>query len=145
MPPKRNKIQYFYNNSDFLVKFQVRPFRPRACVAWKPPAAGWTTSDFLQLKTVFPSTRNAIFWKKLASRLDETPTSELGFSGHGPGRQKKVLKTQGFSMFFLAMYTSRCGVDLVFTYIVLSLEPSATLSPLSGTPSDTSPSASSTP
>ena len=43
-----------------------------------------------------------MFWKKLASRADETPTSELGDAGHGLGRQKKVLKTQGFSMFFLA-------------------------------------------
>ena len=41
-----------------------------------------------------------MFWKKLASRADETPTSELGDAGHGLGRQKKVFKTQGFSMFF---------------------------------------------
>ena len=43
-----------------------------------------------------------MFWKKLASRADETPTSEPGFAGRGLGRQKKSLKTEGFSMFFLA-------------------------------------------
>ena len=43
-----------------------------------------------------------MFWKKLASRADETPTSELGDAGHGLSRQKNVLKTLGFSMFFLA-------------------------------------------
>ena len=68
----------------------------------RPPAARWTTSDFLQLKTVFPSTRNDMFWKNLAFRLDETPTSEPGFSGHEHGRPKKASKTQGFSMIYLA-------------------------------------------
>ena len=43
-----------------------------------------------------------MFLKKLASRADETPTFELGFSVHELGGQKKVSKTQGFSMFFLA-------------------------------------------
>ena len=43
-----------------------------------------------------------MFWKKLAFRLDETPTSELGFPGHELGRQKNTSKTQGFSMIFLA-------------------------------------------
>ena len=38
-----------------------------------------------------------MFWKKLASRADETPTSELGFAGRGLGRQKKSLNTQGVS------------------------------------------------
>ena len=60
----------------------------------------WTTPDFLQLKTVFPSTRNGMFCKKHPSRLYETPTSELGFSDHRLGRQKKTSKTQGFSTFF---------------------------------------------
>ena len=68
----------------------------------RPPAARWTTSDFLQLKTVFPSTRNDMFWKNLAFRLDETPTSELGFSGHKHGRPRKTSKTQGFSTIYLA-------------------------------------------
>ena len=66
----------------------------------RPPAARWTTSDSLQLKAVFPSTRNDMFWKNLAFRLDETPTSELGFSGHELGRQKNISKTQGFSTIF---------------------------------------------
>ena len=43
-----------------------------------------------------------MFSKQLASRLYETPASGLGFAGHGPDRQKKVLKTQGFSMSVLA-------------------------------------------
>ena len=43
-----------------------------------------------------------MFWNKLASRADETPTYELGFAGHKLGCQKKSSKTQGFSMIFLA-------------------------------------------
>ena len=37
-----------------------------------------------------------MFENKLASRADETTTSELSFSGHKLGRQKKVSKTQCF-------------------------------------------------
>ena len=42
-----------------------------------------------------------MFRKKLASRLDETPTYEFGFSGHGLGRQKKYQKREVFQCFFL--------------------------------------------
>ena len=37
-----------------------------------------------------------MFWKKLASRADETPSYELSFAGHELGCQKKSSKTQGF-------------------------------------------------
>ena len=49
-----------------------------------------------------------MFWKKLASRLDETPSYELSFAGHELGCQKKTSKTQGFSMFFFGRENS-CG------------------------------------
>ena len=97
---KHSKIQYFCINSNFLGHFLEQPSGPSLMphfVAW---ASGWTTSDFLQLKPIVSSTRNDMFWKKLAFRLDETPTSELGFSGHELGRPKKISKTQGFSMIF---------------------------------------------
>ena len=100
--PKHHKIQYFNTTSTFLGHFLEQPsgaiLMPHF-VAW---ASGWTTSDFLQLKTMISSTRNDMFWKQLASRTDETPTSELGVACHKLSRQKKVSKTQAFSMFFLA-------------------------------------------
>ena len=39
--------------------------------------------------------------KKVVSRADETPTFDEGLSGHNLVAQKKVSKTQAFSMFFL--------------------------------------------
>ena len=91
--PKHHKIQYFNTTSTFLGHFLEQPsgaiLMPHF-VAW---ASGWTTSDFLQLKTMISSTRNDMFWKKLASRADETPTSELGVACHKLSRQKKVSKT----------------------------------------------------
>ena len=88
MPSKRRKTQYLYLDSKFLDNFYVHLFGPKACVAWARLAAKWTASDLLQLKTCFPSTRNAMFWKKLASRADETPSYELSFAGHELGCQK---------------------------------------------------------
>ena len=44
-----------------------------------------------------------MFSEKLASRADETPTFELSFSGLKLAGQKKVSKTQGFSMFFFCL------------------------------------------
>ncbi len=41
-----------------------------------------------------------MFWKKLASRADETPSYELSFAGHELGCLKKVQKLKVFSMFF---------------------------------------------
>ena len=41
-----------------------------------------------------------MFWKQLAFRVDETPTSELGDAGHGLRRQKKHQTTLDFSMLF---------------------------------------------
>ena len=43
-----------------------------------------------------------MFWKKLASRADETPTFELSFSGHELVGQKNIYqKHKVFQMFFL--------------------------------------------
>ena len=99
---KHSKIQYFCINSNFFGHFLEQPSGPSLMphfVAW---ASGWTTSDFLQLKPIVSSTRNDMFWKKLAFRLDETPTSELGFACHKLSRRKKVSKTRCFSTLFLA-------------------------------------------
>ena len=52
-----------------------------------------------------------MFWKKLASRADETTTFELSFSGLKLAGQKKVSKTQGFSMFFFACQNSCHPLD----------------------------------
>ena len=90
--PKHHKIQYFNTTSTFLGHFLEQPsgaiLMPHF-VAW---ASGWTTSDFLQLKTMISSTRNDMFWKKLASRADETPTSEVAFLITDLGG-KKISKT----------------------------------------------------
>ena len=49
-----------------------------------------------------------MFWKKLASRADETPTYELGFAGHELDDQKQRLETRGVLMFFFAAQNG-CG------------------------------------
>ena len=52
-----------------------------------------------------------MFWKKLASRADETPSYELSFAGHELGCQKQSSKTQGFFNVFFGcsklMWSSR--------------------------------------
>ena len=101
MLQKLNKTQHFCTNSEFPCHSQVHHFGGPACIAKAPAAAKSLIRDFLQLKTMISSTRNDMFWKNLASRADETPTSELGVACHKLSRQKKVSKTPAFlNVFF---------------------------------------------
>ena len=49
---------------------------------------------------MLPCGRNDMFLKKVVSLSHKTPTFGSGFADRKSGGQKKVLKTQGFSMFF---------------------------------------------
>ena len=103
MLKKHNKTQHFLTNSEFPCQFQVHHFGGSASMARTPTADKSPIQDFLQLKTFVPCGRNAMFRRKVVSLSHKTATFGSGFSDHGPGGQKKTLKTQGFSMFFLAV------------------------------------------
>ena len=56
---------------------------------------------FLAIENFLPVYAKHYVLQTLASRADETPTSELSLAGHENTAQQKVSKTQRFSMFFL--------------------------------------------
>ena len=60
---------------------------------------GWSSRT--TLKTFVSCRRNVMFWKKVVSRADETPTFDEGLSGQNLVAQEKMTKTQAFLMFFL--------------------------------------------
>ena len=95
LPPTRNHtFQNQTNSCNPLVKADWVTF-------WHEITRPLASACKDELKTYLPCRRNAMFSKKLASRLDKTPTFETHHLSQNLEGQKKTSKTQGKSMFFL--------------------------------------------